>query len=65
MFMPKRVETKNDKRISFCLSEDQLKQVEAMAIEMSRQEGKLVTVSEAIRRAVERCYPMSTQCSFL
>lgn len=62
--MPKVVSNKNEKRVSVCLSKDQLIQVERMAIEISRQEGKLITISEAIRRAVETCYPMNKQTLF-
>lgn len=62
--MPKIVSIKNEKRVSVCLSKEQLMQVEKMAIEMSRQEGKIVTISEAIRRAVEICYPTSKQIAF-
>ncbi len=65
MFMPKRVTIKSDKRVSVCLSKEQLSKVEKMAIEISRQEGRLVTVSEAIRRAVEICYPIAEQGCFL
>jgi len=63
--MPKKVDVKNHKRVSVCLSENQLKKVERMAIEMSRQSGKIVTVSEAIRKAVETCYPLAEQGQFL
>lgn len=57
--MPKRVDTKNEKRVSVCLSTKQLAKVERMALEMGRQEGKIVTISEAIRRAIEICYPLA------
>lgn len=63
--MPKKVTVKNEKRISVCLSKQQLMQVEKMAIEISKQEGRIVTVSEAIRRAVEICYPLAQQGLFL
>ncbi|MCH9634562.1 MAG: hypothetical protein S4CHLAM7_13150 [Chlamydiae bacterium] len=63
--MTKKVSLKNEKRVSVCLSKEQLLKVERMAIEMSRQEGKLITVSEAIRRSVEICYPIAEQGCFL
>ena len=63
--MPKKVLVKSEKRVSVCLSKEQLVKVEKMAIEISRQEGRLVTVSEAIRRAVEICYPIAEQGCFL
>lgn len=59
--MPKKPLVKNEKRISVCLSKEQLAQVEKMAIEISKQEGRLVSVSEAIRRAVQVCYPLIEQ----
>lgn len=59
MFMNEREKVDSYKRVSVCLSKEQLKKVEKMAIEMSRQEGRLISVSEAIRRAVEICYPMA------
>lgn len=62
--MPKIVSVKNEKRVSVCLSKEQLSQVERMAIQMSTQEGKIVTISEAIRRAVETCYPANKQSVF-
>lgn len=65
MFMAKRVSLRSEKRVSVCLSKEQLAKVEKMAIEISRQEGKIVSVSEAIRRAVEICYPIAEQGCFL
>lgn len=63
--MAKRVSLRSEKRVSVCLSKEQLAKVEKMAIEISRQEGKIVSVSEAIRRAVEICYPIAEQGCFL
>ena len=63
--MPKKVAVRNHKRVSVCLSEDQLNKVEKMAIKLSQEEGKIVTISEAIRRAVEVCYPIMKQGTFL
>ncbi len=65
MFMAKKVSVRSEKRVSVCLSKEQLLKVEKMAIEISRQEGKLITVSETIRRAVEICYPIAEQGCFL
>jgi hypothetical protein len=56
-----KVDIKNKKRVSVCLSVEQLRKVELMAIEMSKQAGKAITVSEAIRKAVEICYPLAEQ----
>ena len=63
--MPRKVTVRNHKRVSVCLSEDQLDKVEKMAIRLSQEEGKIVTISEAIRRAVEVCYPIMKQGIFL
>ncbi len=62
--MPRKVAVRNHKRVSVCLSEDQLDKVEKMAIKLSQEEGKIVTISEAIRRAVEVCYPIMKQGTF-
>jgi len=59
--MPKKVEVKNQKRVSVCLSKEQLAMVEKMAIKISKEEGKLVSISETIRRSVETCYPIVKQ----
>jgi len=59
--MTKKAQIKNHKRVSVCLSEEQLQMVEEMAIQMSKSGGKLVSISEAIRRAVETCYPIVSQ----
>lgn len=62
--MLKKITIKSEKRVSVCLSKEQLSQVEKMAIEMSRHEGKIVTISEAIRRSIEKCYPVNKQTYF-
>lgn len=62
--MPRVVEVKNEKRVSSCMSQQQLAQIEKAAIEMSRQEGRIITVSEAIRRALAICYPVPQQLKF-
>ena len=49
---------KQAKHVTFVLPEEQYKYLKRQAIEMSNTEGRQIGVSEAIRRAVEACYPI-------
>ena len=51
-------EIKDSVRVSTVISKAQLDRVRYMAISMSQQEGKQITVSEAIRMAIETTYPL-------
>ena len=50
--MARQKEIKEAVRLSVVLSKEQAKRIEYMAIRMSTQEGRLITVSEAIRMAI-------------
>lgn len=56
MARPKKIE--NGESVSIVLSKKQLDHVRLQAIRMSNQEGRVITVSEAIRLAVEDAYPV-------
>ncbi len=58
---------KDDVRLSVVLSKAQLERVRYMALRMSSQEGRQITVSEAVRMAVEAVYPVpeDMQTTFL
>lgn len=56
MARPKKI--KEGVRLSVVLSKKQAEQVKKMALRMSTQEGRQITVSEAIRMAVEVAYPV-------
>ena len=51
-------EIKDSVRLSVVLSKQQAERVKYMALRMSTQEGRQITVSEAIRMAVETVYPV-------
>jgi len=54
MARPKKI--KEGERVSVVMSKKQLDWVRYKAIQMSHQEGRQITVSEAIRMAVEAAY---------
>ncbi len=56
MARPKKI--KKAKRICLFISEEQENRVKYMALRMSTQEGRQITVSEAIRMAIEAAYPI-------
>jgi len=56
--MARPKEIKDSVRVSTVVSKAQLDRVRHMAIIMSQQEGKQITVSEAIRMAIEAVYPI-------
>ncbi len=56
---PKEIE--EGKRLSVVLSQKQIEQVRLAAVEMSTRERRPVGVSEALRRAIERSYPIPEQ----
>jgi hypothetical protein len=51
-------EIKDGTRLSVVLSKKQVDRVKHMALRMSTLEGRQITVSEAIRMAVEAVYPV-------
>ena len=55
MARPKIIE--DGERVSVVLSKQQLDWVRHMAIKMSGREGRQISVSEAIRMAIEAAYP--------
>jgi hypothetical protein len=59
MTKPKQI--KDAVRLSVVISREQANQLGKMAIHMSTQEGRQITVSEAIRRAIEVVYPIPNQ----
>lgn len=64
--MSRPKEIKDAVRLSVVLSKEQAKRIEYMAIRMSTQEGRQITVSEAIRMAIETTYPVpKNQLNFL
>jgi hypothetical protein len=56
--MARPKEIKDGVRLSVVLSRAQADRIKHMAIRMSSQEGRQITVSEAIRMAVETVYPV-------
>ena len=51
-------EIKDGTRLSVVLSKQQAERVKHMALRMSTEEGRQITVSEAIRMAIEAVYPV-------
>lgn len=51
-------EIKDGVRLSVVLSKQQAEYIKLMVIRMSSSEKRLITVSEAIRMAVEAAYPV-------
>ena len=56
MARPKEIE--DVVRLSLVLSKKQAERVKYMALQMSKQEGRQITVSESTRIAVEAVYPV-------
>ncbi|MDF2549242.1 MAG: hypothetical protein K0S07_309 [Chlamydiales bacterium] len=56
MARPKKI--KDGIRLSVVIPEKQANWLKKMAIHMSAQQGRQITVSEAIRLAIEQCYPL-------
>jgi len=56
MSRPKKI--KESVRLSVVMSEQQAERIKYMAISMSSQVGRQITVSEAIRMAIEAAYPV-------
>lgn len=56
MGRPKKI--KNQTRVSFVMSKEQADRVRHMALVMSKQEGRMITISETIRMAIETVYPV-------
>ena len=64
MGRPKKID--NSVRLSVVLSKKQADWMKRMALRMSSQEGRQITVSEAIRMAIEVAYPVpKNQTDFL
>ncbi len=59
MAKPKKI--KEAVRLSVVLSKAQADRVQQRAIQMSMQEGRQITVSEAVRMAIEAVYPLPKQ----
>ena len=59
---PKKFE--NPKRVSVAMDSAMLENIKKEAIYMSSIEGKLLTVNEMVRRAVNICYPQRKQEQF-
>ena len=59
MAKPKKI--KDAVRLSIVLSKTQADRVQHMAIQMSAQEGRQITTSEAVRMAIEAVYPLPKQ----
>lgn len=57
-FMGRPKEIKDGVRLSVVLSKQHAERVKLMALRMSTQEGRQITVSEAIRMAIEAVYPI-------
>jgi hypothetical protein len=51
-------EMKDGVRLAVFMPKSQAERVKYMAISMSKQEGRQITVSEAIRMAIETAYPV-------
>lgn len=51
-------EIKDCVRLSVVLSKAQAERVKHMALRMSTKEGRQITVSEALRMAIEAAYPV-------
>ena len=51
-------EIKDGVRLSVVMSKEQADQIKHMAIQMSVQQKRQITVSEAIRMAIEAVYPV-------
>lgn len=56
--MSRPKEIKDAVRVSTVVSKAQLERIRYMAISMSQQEQRQITVSEAIRMAIETAYPL-------
>lgn len=59
MAKPKKI--KDAVRLSIVLSKAQADRLQQRAIQMSGQEGRQITVSEAVRMAIEAVYPLPKQ----
>jgi hypothetical protein len=59
--MPRPKKITEEVRLSVVLSKQQADRVKLMAIRMSSQEGRQITVSEAVRMAIETVYPIPKQ----
>ncbi|MCE5315980.1 MAG: hypothetical protein LLG04_01275 [Parachlamydia sp.] len=55
--MARPKEIKDSMRLSVVLSKAQAERVKYMALRMSTKEGRAITVSEALRMAIEAAYP--------
>lgn len=51
-------EIKDGTRLSVVMSKAQAERLKYMALRMSSQEGRQITVSEAMRMAIEAAYPV-------
>jgi hypothetical protein len=51
-------EIKEGVRLSIVLSKKQAERVKYMALQMSKKDGRMISVSEALRMAIETVYPI-------
>lgn len=56
--MARPKEIKDGVRLSVVLSKAQAERVKYMALQMSNRERRAITVSEAVRMAIETLYPV-------
>lgn len=56
--MARKKTIKNQTRLSFVVSQEQAKEVEKRAIQQSKQEGRLVSISEVLRDLVSVAIPV-------
>lgn len=56
--MPRPKQIDNCVRLSFVVSRQQADRIKYMTLQMSKQQGRLIGVSEAIRMAIEAAYPI-------
>jgi len=54
-------EFKNPRRLSILIEDDFHKHLQSQAMEMSRLEGKQLTICEMVRRGLEASFPTSKQ----
>ncbi len=56
--MPRKKKIKDQVRISFVVSSAQAKEIERKAVQMTKQEGRIVTISETLRELVAVAFPV-------
>jgi len=56
--MPRPKKIKEQVRISFVVSKAQAKEIEKRAVQMTKQTGRIVTISETLRELVAVAFPV-------